>query len=310
MNLYTCEKCNKEFNQKCHYMNHLLKKNPCDIKLTNNKVYNCEYCNHLFIRSRNMTRHLKICKMKGNLKNLDDSKNKNKNNNIEDNIEKIKNDNQELKKELQDIKNLMLNNKIQSSNENVVNIENQTVNIKPTTIINNIYIMNYKDEKLDDNDLKSILNSNDPILHAVEKIHCNENKPEQHNVLIKDKTRNNIYVYENNKWNIQNKSQTLANIYSSTINKITNTITDNEYDILEVVNADIPENYNNVKTDNFINERNYFYKNIKNIKKTTTKMNDILYNNKKMIIESKNKNEVAIKRKNRQINEFNNLNKN
>ena len=30
---YTCEKCGKEFKQKCHYMNHLQRKTPCnDIK--------------------------------------------------------------------------------------------------------------------------------------------------------------------------------------------------------------------------------------------------------------------------------------
>ena len=33
MSKYTCEKCNKEFNQKSHYTTHLNKKNPCIVKI-------------------------------------------------------------------------------------------------------------------------------------------------------------------------------------------------------------------------------------------------------------------------------------
>ena len=28
---YTCEKCNKEFTKKCHYLTHMNKKKPCEI---------------------------------------------------------------------------------------------------------------------------------------------------------------------------------------------------------------------------------------------------------------------------------------
>jgi uncharacterized C2H2 Zn-finger protein len=37
---YKCEKCNKEFNQKCNYLLHINKKNPCNSKdlINENKI--------------------------------------------------------------------------------------------------------------------------------------------------------------------------------------------------------------------------------------------------------------------------------
>ena len=331
--LYTCEKCNKEFKQKCHYMNHMLRKYACNNKTKNKTaLFNCKFCDHSFNRNQHLIRHLKICKMNKNIDcdNVSISDNNNSvlsessdgsdysasscnnnkiNNNRDNNGNKIyynknihknitKTEYLELKKKLENIENLIIDNKpnVLCTEPKMINIENQTVNIT-----NNIYIVNYKDEKLDDSDMNAILTNDDPILYAVEKIHCNEDNPEQHNVLINDKTRNNIYVYENEKWNIKNKSQTLNNIYSSTIKKIADKITNKDNDIIEVVNSNIPDKYNNVSTDKFIDERNYFYKNPKNMKKTTTRMNEMIYNNKNKIVESKNKNDLFVKKKNKII---------
>ena len=309
MSSYTCDKCDKEFNKKDHYMNHLMKKNDCNTKIKNIlNTFDCKYCEQSFSRNRNLTRHLKICKIKnsdGQLKIIKKQNIYQKDNDVisnqTENNKELKNEIIKLNKKLETIENLIVNNNthVSANDQHMINIENQTNNIKHQTIINNnIYIINYKDEKLNDEDMSAILNNEDPILCAVEKIHCDENNPKQHNVLINDKTRNNIFVYENEKWNLKNKNQTLTNIYSSTIKKITDKITDKEHDIFEVVNANIPNKYNDAETKNFVDERNYFYKNPSNMKKTALKMNDTIYNNKKTIIETKNKNEVFIKKKN------------
>ena len=81
---YICQKCNKEFKQKCHYINHVeKKKNPCILfyknlienvpiiqpnaptiaptNTSNSKSksnYVCNYCQTTFTRSTTLKRHL------------------------------------------------------------------------------------------------------------------------------------------------------------------------------------------------------------------------------------------------------------
>ena len=90
MVLYACEKCNKEFNRKSSYNNHLNKKNPCDkkvndvtnklniiqnnpkkSKLIQNDINNdniktkCPQCSKIFSTVPNLNKHLKnSCKIK------------------------------------------------------------------------------------------------------------------------------------------------------------------------------------------------------------------------------------------------------
>ena len=82
--IYKCKICNKEFNQKCHYTNHLNRIKPCE-KLTENihqkndnplmeytivdeyiikKNYSCNFCNELFCRSDVLKKHLDRCKIR------------------------------------------------------------------------------------------------------------------------------------------------------------------------------------------------------------------------------------------------------
>ena len=73
---YTCEKCNKEFIKKCHYLVHMNKKKPCEqiiipttIPPTTPKIppiidnldnFNntCLYCNTIFTRRDALKRHI------------------------------------------------------------------------------------------------------------------------------------------------------------------------------------------------------------------------------------------------------------
>lgn len=74
---YTCEKCNKVFNQKVHYTTHLNKKNPCmptvsiaynelnkeplTSKIVKEKMDNnlCPYCDKTFTRKDTIVQHMK-----------------------------------------------------------------------------------------------------------------------------------------------------------------------------------------------------------------------------------------------------------
>ena len=215
---------------------------------------------------------------------------------------KIDNDNVELKKKLENIENLILNNQLQNVNNT------QNINIeKLINNNNNIFIINYKDSKIEDDDMKSILNNNDPILCAVEKIHCSKDAPLQHNILINDKTRNNIYVYENDNWILKDKSDTLKNIYGLAMKNITDKITNSDNKIEEIVNMDIQTKYKDTTTDNLVDEKKYFYKNPNNIKKHTKRLNDMFYSHKNMINETKRKNDILVNKKNR-TNKINNIN--
>jgi uncharacterized C2H2 Zn-finger protein len=60
MVFYKCEKCNKEFNQKCNYVSHINKKNSC-ISTNEDKniiIYKCDKCNKEFKKKSNYITHI------------------------------------------------------------------------------------------------------------------------------------------------------------------------------------------------------------------------------------------------------------
>jgi hypothetical protein len=94
---------------------------------------------------------------------------------------------------------------------------------KPTTTINNTYnimINNYKDtdlNKLTDKILNKIITDSDAhqiIPKLIKQIHCNPDIPENHNIRISNRGKNNKYleVYRNNQWEIEDKRSEIDNI--------------------------------------------------------------------------------------------------
>ena len=151
MVFYKCEKCNKEFNQKCNYISHINKKNSC-VNTNEDKniiIYKCEKCNKEFNRKSNYINHinrkiscngidlennellLKIKELESKLLTIETEKNF-----FQNEIVKIKEENikiNELYNNLLDkfIKN---NNNIITNNTN--NINNNIINITLTNFGN------------------------------------------------------------------------------------------------------------------------------------------------------------------------------
>ena len=230
---YICNRCGYVAKQKTHLLNHLNRKNICrplletisieevkfmygfeitqndpkmthnDPKFTNNdpklthnnsniiqmikmNQYICCYCSKSYSKNSHMRRHEKTCKIK-------------KENENEINLK-------EQVEQLQEIVEKLLCEK----SNTITNITNNTNNSNNTIIINNYgdedtkyitsdYILNllkYKPAKV--------------IPELIKYTHFNEAHPENQNIKITNKKEPYIKVLKNNKWEFQNKEETIT----------------------------------------------------------------------------------------------------
>ena len=154
MVFYKCEKCNKEFNQKCNYMTHINKKFSC-ISANEEKniiIYKCDKCNKEFNQKCNYITHInkKIpCNgidFKNNqlLLKVQELENKLKENNkeLENKLLKVEKENNIFKGENNTLKEL-LNNKDIEIKDLYKNIYNKTKDndIKIKIIQEYVYII-------------------------------------------------------------------------------------------------------------------------------------------------------------------------
>ena len=185
----------KNMNTKCSKM---LQIAPNCSKLLQND-YNriseneCIYCSKSFSRNSNLTKHLKICKIK---------------------IEKEKNvlekDN-EIKELKKMVEKLLVENKgntnisdnsISNSNNNIIGIENLTIhnygdeNIKYITSDYILNLLKFKPAKA--------------IPELIKHTHFNDAHPENQNIKITNKKGPHIKGRKNNKSELQNKEETLT----------------------------------------------------------------------------------------------------
>ena len=299
---YICQNCNKTFKIHTNFINHTQKrKNPCmpivkNITIKNNNLpivdtnlpnidniivpdnnfvknenkllenRTCNYCEKIFTRGTHTRRHLNICKMK--IKN-DEIKI------LTNEILLLKEENKKLKKS----KKIINNKNITNENTNITNnINIQNININNKVEIKYILI-NHGHENYNDIGLDDILNNDNVTLKFIEELHCNKNKPEWQNVLITDATRNNIFIYNNKKWILENKINILHNILGRTI-KYLNTKKEDETN-------------NKIKFEKYDNEYkiivgNFSDFNMEQYKKQKKRIGNLIYNNKNMIIDNKN----------------------
>ncbi len=157
------------------------------------KNFNCEFCNTAFKTRPIMLRHLrKYCKKK---------QNQFSNEIIEKQIQIIESQSNQIDKfEKLLEKSIQINNTQNNDNSN-----NKT--------INNIHINNYGEENLemltDDFKKQCVRHPYKALVNIIEKIHFNDDYPENKNIRLLNKRDNKIQVKNNGKWNYKDKEEAL-----------------------------------------------------------------------------------------------------
>jgi hypothetical protein len=330
MKYYICSDCGKNFDRKSNYVTHLSRNKTCKM-MSENYSYHCTKCNTHFTRKNNLNRHRKNCD--GKFEHIFIEKERIKQEKIEK--EKINQINENMKninnlleqivtKKSDNSDNNSDNNSVNSHNSNNSNVNITNNNITNTNNINknnkncnnnnnsnntnniqiNQYICNYIDSKIEKEELNLMLDKYEPVFESIKHIFCNKDKPENHNILVSDKSRNTVSVYENNEWTNKNKKYLYRYIFNKIMKQIDGLIIEKNNlniendDSTAIFFDDIKGNdditYGDVKLIKFNKEKKYFL-NPLNIKKYDLRLNNVFYNVNMMILETKLKNEIFIK---------------
>ena len=193
MTIYTCEVCQKEFNRKSSYDNHLSRKNPC--KLDTSIDNQCSYCDKKYTTKFNLNKHFNNCAKKL----------------IAD----------ENKQQIEELKKMLLTQqkKIEELSEhkdtkNIINNTNSNNNNTTTNNIINIFSAGKEDlSRLSREEIIKICTSGTyyPLV-AAEIIHCNEKYPEFQNFLISNLRSDTGQVLVNDKWVTKPNDEILSNL--------------------------------------------------------------------------------------------------
>jgi hypothetical protein len=175
----------------------------------------CKFCNKIFANKNNIERHiLNSCNSRKYM--LDDINNYNDKINIlrEEIIElEAKEKTENLEQKIKILENTVKNLVNKNNTSNTTNNINNTTNINNPTINNNltININSFGKESLDhitDDDYKKYFNSFfKGFLNFIEKIHFDENAPENHNLCLTNIRSKYINVCENNNWVLKEKDE-------------------------------------------------------------------------------------------------------
>ena len=190
-------------------MNHIEPKmnpnEPKNIQYPKTKEYICSYCGNSYSTNSHMRRHEKTCKIKIEKENEKDNE-----------IKELKK-NQEEMKEI--VEKLLLEKSNTITNNNTNNTNNSTNNSHNTTnnMTNNIIIHNYGDEDTKYITSDYILNllkykPAKAIPELIKHTHFNEEHPENQNIKITNKKEPYIKVRKNDKWELQNKEDTINDL--------------------------------------------------------------------------------------------------
>jgi exonuclease VII large subunit len=187
---FGCSICGYTSTQKEHVINHINRKRSCgpgDKTIVEIPVeIKCEYCQKNFSTNRTLERHMRnTCK--------------NKKDQLEEENKKLK----EKVKELEKNQTTTINNQ---TNNNTFNI---------------IIVNNYEDTKLDkitDRTYNKIIKDADEVYQIIprliKEIHFNPNIPENHNIVLSNRNKNNkhLQVYRDKHWEIEKKDAEIDNL--------------------------------------------------------------------------------------------------
>ncbi len=189
---FSCSVCEYTSSQKINVIRHINKLKSCGpgikeiieipVDIT------CEYCNKNFATKKSLKEHQKnTCKAK---------------------VQILEEENKKLKEELKKAKTTTINNNMINNNNN----NNNTINI---------YINNYDETSLDkitDKTYNRIINDSDEVYQIIPRlireIHFNPNIPENHNIYLSNRNKNNkhLQVYRNKHWEIEKKDPEIDNL--------------------------------------------------------------------------------------------------
>jgi hypothetical protein len=262
MTKYKCELCYKTFKKKDHYTQHINRKIKCTENQYNN---NCIYCQKKFTTKGNVTRHIRNnCNIYKKIQNEKQD--------IFNKLIKLEQENKELKDE-----NIKIKTKLKQKKSAKIILSNNTINsnnnITNNGIINNITIVAFGKEKIDNISDKEILNAVsrgfNTAEHLTKTIHFNNKYPEYHNVYIPSIKESYAMTFDGNEWKLVKKKDIIDNIYD-----------DKKY-FVESNLEDFAKSLSpyKIKTlENWLESDKNDDKNIKNIKKN---IELLLYNERK-----------------------------
>jgi len=248
-------------------------------EIENNEVISiqkhiCKYCKKYFNHQQSLNRHIKNCSEKKNddlVKNSMTELVNILNNQIQEQRNQIKELN---KKNRENKKELEKRDKHISELIKKAGINNNTINIQ-----NNIKLLSFNQtdtSHLTDMDIiKCIKHSNYCVYHLINKVHFDENKPENHNIYISNLKNNYVMAYDGVKWTYLD--------YDTEIDKII----DKNENIIEMKLEEWIDKGNKYpelvkKFNNYLNKK----ENDLIINKIKKDIKLLLYNNRNMIIDN------------------------
>ena len=298
MIIYTCPRCSYKVNNLTKYMNHLKRKKICEPKISktnlqkeyikygiidqlkitqnnsietsknevalkitqnNSKNNECKYCDKVFSRIDNLTRHYKTCNEK---KKTDEA-----NLHMEELVKLLNEQKQEFKTELEK-KDDQIKELIKKAG-----ITNSTIT---QNIQNNIKLLAYDKTDISDLTEKDFIrcfnHNNMCVPHLLKRIHFNRKKPENHNVLLSNLKSGHIMLYDGKQWNTFNRDEVIDDMF------------DEKHDILEQKYEewiDVGKDYPII----YYKFRRYLEKMNNDIvmKKIKEEMKFVLYNNRNVV---------------------------
>lgn len=213
---YTCKYCHYTTKIITHYNKHLNTKkhialankqesNNIDSIETGKKRFSCKYCNKSYKYSQGLSKHIKYSCPKNkdeDLKELVRLLNE-KNEVLNEKNEELKKVNNKQQKQI-----IKLSQKLQI--QNVIGNQYNGIN-------NNINLLNHRDTTYDfltDRDyIKCIKSVNHCVKDLIEKVHFNENHPENMNIYVPSMKTDYLMMYKDNNWSIVDRKKHLDTLY-------------------------------------------------------------------------------------------------
>ena len=279
--IYKCEKCLKEFDQKCHYNYHIRRKISCINKKNDKNInsiieednilpnvakmainplpniailvnsiskFKCNVCDNNYKHYSSLYKHkqIKHPRYEDEINELTQLK-------TEINELKVQNNEiNQLKNQIEELKKIIITNPITNPITN--NNNNNTTN--NGTIHNTINIIKFGSKMVEDlnkDEIKNILfgRNVDPIMAIIESTHFNNRLPSQQNIKYTNINSKYADIHNGSKWNKENVNNVVDNLlenHTSNLCELSNRL-DNSHRINKSVKNIINEYSTNTHLD-------------------------------------------------------------